>query len=147
MVFQIENRTGILMLFKLLPHSVKKLSVLFRGNMGRLFIGSRAIPAKCEHVDTLIHHEVDYVGNLINVCARNSSHDCHPYAVALQDCDFFNGGVKRARFAYAIMRVLHPVDGKLIFFTSHGFEPLARLIGDMEWIAENGKRNIPLFEH
>ena len=44
------------------------------------------------------------------------------------------------------MGVAHPVNGKLILLASHFPEPAAHFVGKMKWIAENRKRDIPLFE-
>ena len=45
------------------------------------------------------------------------------------------------------MRVAHSVYGELILLASHFLKPSAHFVGKMKRIAENCKRNIPLFKY
>lgn len=146
MIFEVERRTGILVLLEFLPDTFQKIAVLQRLDMGAFLEAGRTVAPEGENIDMACDDKVDDVGYLPDIRSRNGGHHGTADTRPANDGDFFDGRIERAGFADGIVRLAHPVDGELVLVAAVFFQPSAHFIGQMERVAEYGKGNISLLK-
>ena len=143
MVFEVEYRSAVFVLFEFPPDTFQKIPILQRFDMGAFLEGGGTIAPESEYIHLVRHRQVDDGGYLVQVRARYGCHDGAADSGLADKGDFFYCRIEGAGFADCIVRISESVYGELVFVATLRLEPCAYFIGQMKRIAQNRKGNIP----
>ena len=138
-VFEVEGRAAIFMLFKLLPTSVKEFAVLLWLDMPCFFMGfifaCRTIATEGEDVGVVFNDDVDEVRQFVNVRCTDGTHYGTAHSSIANGLDSSKCSIERAVFAEAVVCVAQAVKRELVFLTTEGVHALADFGCEVERIA------------
>ena len=148
MVFFVEAGLaafGLVFLIFLIT-DIQKLPVVLRCHAGVLFTAGRAVAGESVHICARFHHRVDDIGHFADIGAGNGGHDHRTDARPVDAPDLFQRTVKRARLAEPVVCFPHAVQRKLVLPAAVSLQTHADLVGQVERIAQDGKRNVVLLQ-
>ena len=143
-VFEVERGAAVLVALIPFPTILKQLAVSLRLNVPahvrrNLVFARGAVTPEGENVNVALYHEVDDVGDFVNIGARHGGHDSTMKTRVADSIYCFKCAVERAGFTESVVGVSHAVNAQLVLAASQRLEPPANLIGQVERIPHDGE--------